>query len=621
MRSGASARIMHASLDSTADWARAAATGRGAVLLQTARADAENHASYLFTRPLEVLSAQRLDGIPAIFAGIEQALAAGHHVAGFLGYEAGYHFEPVARRGLPEFTPGPDALPLAWFGVYDAPLIREGALDAQVADMTAAPESEAAIGLSREEYEREVEEVRGLIARGDLYQANITIPLRMEWAGDATDLFTRVMVNQPVAYGALINLGGTQIVSASPELFFRRRGSRVVVRPMKGTCPRGRDVGEDAANAAWLASDAKNRAENVMIVDMLRNDLGRICAAGSVRATDLFRVERYSSLLQMTSTVEGELRPHVTHYDVFRSLFPCGSITGAPKIRTMQAVGALEGEPRGIACGAIGFFAPGGDAAFSVAIRTATLREGEVHLRVGSGITYDSDAKTEYEECLLKSRFLTRTPLHFELIETMLWDGGFFLLELHLARLAESAAYFDFRLGSKRVRDELESFSAELAAGTKHRVRLLVARSGATSVTSAPLAESGCTASLVVSAERTNPADVFLRHKTTHRALYDRALGEARAGGCDDALFLNHRGEVTEGAIHNVMIAKDGELLTPALECGVLPGVYRSHLLATHRRLREAVLTLSDIQDADHVYIFNSVRGLRRVTRISDVIR
>ena len=605
-------------LHSAADWVRAAASQANSVLLQTARPDAENHASYLFLRPLSVLSAHRLDELPAVFAGIEQALAAGRYVAGFLSYEAGYHFEPAARRGLPEPALDPNALPLAWFGVYDAPLIRDSAVRSEPADADGEQSGAVSIGLPRAQYARKVEEVRELIARGDLYQANLTIPLRINWPGDAADLFARVIANQPVAFGALLNLGTAQLVSASPELFFRRQGSRIVVRPMKGTCPRGRDVAEDAANAAWLANDPKNRAENVMIVDMLRNDLGRICAPGSVRVTDLFRVERYSGLLQMTSTIEGELRPNTAHYEVFRSLFPCGSITGAPKIRTMQIIGALEDELRGIACGTIGYFAPGGDAVFSVAIRTATLRDGKAHLRVGSGITYDSDADAEYDECLLKARFLIRAPLQFELIETILWDGSYFLLDLHMARLDESAAYFDFRFDPAQVREALQSFAQQFAPGTRHRVRLLLARSGSISISSTPLAESGPTASLIIAAERTDPADVFLRHKTTYRALYDRALADARAAGFDDALFLNTRGEVTEGAIHNILIAKDGALLTPPLDCGVLPGVYRSHLLATHPTLREGVLTLEDIETADHVYIVNSVRGLRRVTRISD---
>jgi len=618
MDSGASARTMHATLDSAADWARAAATEPGSVLLRTARTDEENRISYLFQRPLEILSARRPDEIPEVFAGIERALAAGRYVAGFLGYEAGYHFEPAARRGVPDFGLAPDDLPLAWFGVYDTPLIREAGGDAEAAPASCEVTGEARIGVSQEEYTQKIDRIRDLIARGDLYQANFTMPLQLSWPGDAAALFARIMANQPVAYGALLNIGCAQIVSASPELFFRREGRRIVVRPMKGTCPRGRDLAEDARNAAWLASDVKNRAENVMIVDLLRNDLGRICTPGTVRAANLFHVERYPDLLQMTSTIEGELRPGLTQYEVFRSIFPCGSITGAPKIRTMQVIGALEAAPRGIACGAIGFFAPGGDAVFSVAIRTATLREGEVHLRVGSGITYDSDAGAEYAECLLKSRFLTRTPLQFELIETMLWDDGFFLLDLHLARLAGSAAYFDFRFDPDPVREQLLSFAARFAPGAKHRVRLLLPRSGSISVTSTPLAESSPTASLVVARESTDPADIFLRHKTTHRAIYDRAFADAQAGCFDDALFLNTRGEVTEGAIHNIMIATDGELLTPLLDCGVLPGVYRSHLLATHPALREAVLTLADVNAADHVYIFNSVRGLRRVTRIAD---
>jgi para-aminobenzoate synthetase / 4-amino-4-deoxychorismate lyase len=348
-----------------------------------------------------------------------------------------------------------------------------------------------------------------------------------------------------------------------------------------------------------------------MIVDLLRNDLGRICRAGSIEVTDLFAVERYPDLLQMTSTVQGELKAGTNYYEIFRSLFPCGSITGAPKVRTMQVIRALEGEARGVACGAIGFIAPCGDAVFSVAIRSLTLGEGEWRMRVGSGVTYDSDAETEYAECLLKAQFLTRIPLRFELVETMAWAEDFFLLDLHLERMKASADYFEFRFEELSLREQLNNFAEGLERGLRHRVRLLLARSGVASISSEPLAVIRKPASILVSAERTDSSEALLRHKTTWRPMYDRVLADARARGFDDALFLNERGEATECAIHNVMIAKGGKLVTPPIECGLLPGVYRRYMLAAHPEVQEAVVTLDDLVSADRIFIFNSVRGLR----------
>jgi para-aminobenzoate synthetase/4-amino-4-deoxychorismate lyase len=373
---------------------------------------------------------------------------------------------------------------------------------------------------------------------------------------------------------------------------------------------------EDDQQAAWLAADEKNRAENVMIVDLLRNDLGRICRSGSVEVVELFAVERHPELLQMTSTVRGELKAGIGYDEIFRSLFPCGSITGAPKVRTMQAIRELEDGPRGISCGAIGYFAPDDEAVFSVAIRTAVLRDGVARMRVGSGITWDSDAGAEYAECLLKARFLTRRPEQFDLIETLRWEDGYFLLEPHLERLRASAEYFAFCLDEAKVREALRQEAEGLEPGTPHRVRLLLARAGKVSVTSEALSGTGSAvapgpARMMLAGERTESRDVLLRHKTTRREVYDRALREARAGGFDDAVFVNERGEVTEGAIHNLMIAKGGRFVTPAVACGLLPGVYRRWLLERHPEIVEGVVTLEDLRRADRVMVFNSVRGLR----------
>jgi para-aminobenzoate synthetase/4-amino-4-deoxychorismate lyase len=595
-------------------WSQIATEKGDSVILRTARPDAENRRSYFFTDPLQILATDEMNEIPGIFESVERNLQAGHHVAGFVSYEAGYHFEPAAMRfaGTLEAC----GVPLVWFGIYREPLIWDECAGASFppsgcGEHAATDAGEISVSLSRTEYAERIQRIRQYIEAGDLYQANFTLMVRQACHPDAGALFERMMQTQPVPYGALIHTRKTYILSASPELFFRKRGSRILVRPMKGTARRGRDREEDRQRAAWLAADEKNCAENVMIVDLLRNDLGRICRTGSIEAMNLFAVERYPDLLQMTSTVQGELKAETNYYEIFRSLFPCGSITGAPKVRTMQVIRALEGERRGVACGAIGFIAPCGDSVFSVAIRTLTLGDGEWRMRVGSGVTYDSDAETEYAECLLKAKFLTRSPPRFELIETMAWAGDFFLLDLHLERMEASADYFGFRFERESVKKQLYNFAAGLQIGRRHRVRLLLARSGLASISSEPISVVGKPASVLVSAERTDSSQTLLRHKTTRRSMYDRVLADARARGFDDALFLNERGEVTECAIHNVMIAKSGKLVTPPVECGLLPGVYRRYMLAAHPEVQEAVLTLQDFLSADRILIFNSVRGLR----------
>lgn len=600
-------------------WPKIVASKPGSVLLKTARPDAENHTSYLFANPVQVLTAEAPDEIPAVFKSIEKTLEEGCYAAGFISYEAGYHFEPAALRGSGRAADCD--LPLVWFGVYREPLIchedTRATRDNSLPDEESALRTDLIIGISQSDYTDAIEKIRRYIAAGDFYQANFTIPMRLNWRGNAARLFERLMQNQPVAYGALIHTGKTQILSASPELFFRKNGSEIVVRPMKGTAARGRDLREDDHHAAWLAADAKNCAENVMIVDLLRNDLGRICTTGSVRVTDLFAVERYPDLLQMTSTIRGALRPDTSYYDIFRSLFPCGSITGAPKIRTMQVIRELEQAPRGIGCGAIGYFSPRGEACFSVAIRTATLHGGELRMRVGSGVTHDSVAASEYAECVLKSQFLQRAPKRFELIETLLWEGAYFLLELHLERMADSAAYFDFQCNAAEALAQLDRYAAGFPAGTRQRVRMLLARNGAITLTSQPMGDSARSVTVMCATERVDSGDPFLRHKTTQRAAYDRALADAQAKGFDDALFVNERGEVTECAIHNVMLVKHGRWRTPHVDCGVLPGVYRRYLLEKHPEVQEGVLTLDDLREADRVYLFNSVRGLRRVVQFA----
>ncbi len=593
------------------------------VLLQTARFDQENHTSYLFRGPEQTLAARSLDDIPRVFAGIEAALRNGRWVAGFLSYECGAHFEPRAPRADAEVTT-PEGLPLAWFGVYDSPLTLDPLVDGEdsrdepkvsrcAAWTERADKTDLALAISAFDYRERLDRIKRYIEAGDTYQVNLTTSVKLPYTGRASDLFSALLQNQPVAFGALLNLGETQIVSASPELFFRVENGRITTRPMKGTAPRGKDLAEDAAMAEWLKADEKNRSENVMIVDLLRNDLGRICLPGSIQVDQLFAIERYRTLFQMVSAIHGQLQPGVDFYRIFKALFPSGSIVGAPKVRTMQIIGELELRRRGVYTGAIGFLSPQGNATFSVAIRTLVLRDGLAEMGVGSGIVWNSDPIAEYEECLLKASFLKSSPAEFELIETMLWEGEYSLLALHLERLAASAAYFDFRFDAERVLNELMVLGHSFGAGSRCRVRLLLNQSGVVTLSSSPLEARPGPLAVMVAEEAIDAENLYLRHKTTNRALYDRVHKEATAAGFDEAVFLNRRNEVAEGAIHNIFVEREGRWMTPPLESGALPGVFRRHLLETRPNISEQRLTLEDLRMADRIFLCNSVRGLREV--------
>lgn len=600
-----------------------AASTPHSVLLETSRFDEENHRSYLFTHPITIIAAYQLDDIPDLFRRIELALAHGHHVAGYLSYECGYHFE---RFSEPALLP---QLPLAWFGVYTRPFIFDhgkGSFEGPAPDLSNIPEPQAIpeafatnaeLGIGEDEYSAKLERVKNFIEAGDTYQVNLTDSVTAQTPHTPAQAFAALSASQPVSYSALLNVAGYHILSHSPELFFRIQNGSITTRPMKGTMPRGLDLAEDAQQAARLQADDKNRAEHVMIVDLLRNDLGRICSPGSVHVNDIFSVERYATLLQMTSTVSGSLYPGLSYYEIFRALFPSGSITGAPKIRTMQIIRELERGPRGVYTGCIGHIAPDASATFNVAIRTLVLKDGTAHMGVGGGIVADSNASDEYRECLLKASFLTRKRHDFQLIETMLWDSASIpLLHLHLDRLEASARYFDFSCDRPAIEARLAQTTQQLPADRTFRIRLLLSFTGQIEISPTAFDPSDAPITIRLASERTDSADVFLRHKTTHRQFYDRHLAEAQAAGYDEVLFLNQRGELTEGAISNLFIERDARLLTPPLTSGILPGIYRRHILETNPQAEERILTIDDLQSAAAIYLCNSLRGIRRVKAI-----
>lgn len=590
----------------------------GTVLLESALAeDGIEPRSYLFRQPERILTTRDPVEVPSLLAEAEEALTQGLYVAGYLAYEAGFAFEP-SLTALAE--PATEGEPLVWFGVYR----HTETWDHTASTLHSEPRApfpsaiEPILSLTEADYVRQVQAVRSAIATGDTYQANLTIEAHWKSQESVHDLYSRLLQNQPVPYAAVLHLGEQHIVSLSPELFFRSDGETITARPMKGTAARGMDWEQDQQQIAWLAQDEKNRSENVMIVDLLRNDLNRVCQTGSVRATELFAVERYPTVLQMTSTVKGTLRKGIGYAQILRTLFPCGSIVGAPKLHTMRLLHTWEQRRRGVYTGAIGWMAPTGHACFNVAIRTLVIdHQGSVRAGVGSGIVYDSNPHEEYEECRTKLLFASRNIAPFQLIETLLLqDGAYFLLQEHLERLNHSAMYFDIAL----ERDAVQSYLQQAAQGGlstgSHRVRLLVSQHGGLSLTSTALhPQQAVAGDVLISPHPVQSTDRFLQHKTTHRSLYDKALQQAQRYGCTDALFHNERGEITEGTIHNILVHVDGRWKTPHQRCGLLPGVYR-HLLMQKGVVTEAILTQQDLQRATAIYLCNSVRGLRPVARL-----
>jgi para-aminobenzoate synthetase/4-amino-4-deoxychorismate lyase len=556
-----------------------------------------------FQSPKQVLTATSLQEVLPLLADAEAAAKAGAWVALLLSYEAAGAFDPAMKtRTLSGF-------PLAWAAVFQEPVERQeqsAAENYQVGNWSAL--------VDRAAFTNAISQIREFIAAGDTYQVNYTFPMIATFKGDARSWFRSLCNAQGAEYCAYFDLGRYQVLSISPELFFELDGHTIRTRPMKGTIRRGRWSAEDNAMARCLADSAKDRAENVMIVDLLRNDLGRVAVPGSVKVTSLFELERYETLWQMTSTIEAQLRGDVGFPELMGKLFPCGSITGAPKIRTMEIIRELEPFPRGIYTGTLGFLRPGGAAVFNVAIRTVVidLQENLATFGVGGGITYDSTAEREYEECLVKSSFLKISPVEFELLESMLLeDGALFLLQRHVERMRASAEYFCFRFPEAEIYSKLGGVATDKAQG-RWKVRLLLSRTGEIRVESHELVRGGeKTLRVALAAEPVNSGDKFLFHKTTNRVVYETALN-ARPD-VDDVILWNENGEITEATLSNVVVSLAGKLHTPPLLAGLLPGTLREEMLSTGK-ISERTIRKEELQEASEVFLINSVAGWRRAS-------
>lgn len=556
-----------------------------------------------YHRPVQTFHASLVSEVAPALAAVEAAATRGLACVGFVAYEAAPAFDPALVTQKPHG-------PMLRFTAYESwedsdhlPLLDAGT----IGDMAWQPE------LSDDAYAEAVERVRAFIAAGDTYQVNLTLRLRTSGHANPAALFRQMAQCPKTALSAFLSDDDRAICCASPELFFELHDDVIRSSPMKGTAPRGRTSSEDQTLAEELAQSEKNRAENLMILDMVRNDLGRIAAIGSVRVEDLFQVERFETVHQMISTVSA--RTSASLVDIFRALFPAASMTGAPKRRTMEIIRDLEASQRGLYAGCIGVVGPGRHARFGVAIRTAVLdrHRAEWEYGVGGGIVWDSSPASEHAEWVTKTAVLRASPPDFSLLETFRFtpEQGYWLFDRHLERLVDSAKYFDRTVDVMAVVQALHD--AAIASPGAKRVRLLVDLSGSATTTSSPLEEWPTEPQVAVAEQPVDFTDRMLFHKTTHRARYEQARAEHP--GRDEVLLWNTRGEITEGTFSNVMFRLEGKLYSPPLDCGLLPGVLRGKLIQ-EGKLVERVLRREDLGSVEAIYLLNSVRGISPAIRL-----
>jgi len=579
--------------------------------------DAQAQRWLLFQQPTAILVASHPDAVLPVLAQVQQAVdRQGYYAVGWLSYEAAPAFDPslVVR---------PDAnFPLAWFGLYPPPQ------PITLPDRTHAPVINPvwSTTIAPADYSHALAQIKHHIAQGNTYQVNFSLRLRSQVTADPWLYFQQLCQAQNGQYGAFLNLEKWAICCASPELFFQLNDRRLTCRPMKGTARRGLSYADDRQAAQALRHSPKNQAENVMIVDMIRNDLGRIARLGSVEVTELFAIERYPTLWQMTSTVQA--LTDASWLEILRSLFPCASITGAPKTRTMQIIAALEDSPRRIYTGTIGMLAPHRVAQFNVAIRTVLIdkQTQQAEYGTGGGIVWDSEVSSEWQECRTKTHVLLPPYPPFDLLECLRWEPetGYFLLDLHLQRLQQSATYFDFPLDRDRVQHYLDTLTRSLPP-VPHKIRLTVGRSGTlqgdATLLTLPLSDSSAETlrerlpKVGLAPTPIDSQNVFLYHKTTHRPVYEAA--QRACPDWDDVLLWNERGEMTESCLANLVVEWAGQWYTPPVDSGLLPGTFRAWLLQ-QGKVQERKLYPADLAHCTRIYLVNSVRGQRQVQLVTD---
>ena len=571
--------------------------------------------SYVFFDPIEFVLAESPEDVDAKLADIERHSNAGHHAVGYFSYELGHVLNPRIHDGLPQDR----SVPLFCVGIYRNRIdVSDDLLEQALEHLTALDDAcitNCQLNMSKEQYLDRLGKVKRHIFNGDTYQTNYTLKYKFNYAGSTLKLYSELRHRQPVEYGAYLDFPGLTVLSRSPELFFNKQGEDIFTKPMKGTIKRGATPEEDQANFAFLSSDEKSRAENVMIVDLLRNDFSRISHRGTVKTTNLFEVQTYKTLHQMISTVSAKIDADIPLVRLMKEIFPCGSITGAPKLRTMEIIRDLEMEPRGIYTGAIGYIEPNKNICFSVVIRTLVLfPDGNGEMGVGSGVVNDSDAEAEYDECRLKGQFFTDRFSEFQLIESLRYEQGYRNLDRHLDRLRKSASELGFDVDVALLREHLLEHAAELTSPCK--VRVLVSKNGEYSIESQPIAiPTDDVKKIMLSPDRIqSKLGSLLRHKTSLRKRYQLAHQHVSRDGYYDVIFANERGEITEGSFNNLFIRQGDHWYTPPVSSGLLPGIHRQCLLESNdKKVSEKVLTVADLKAADEIYVTNDVRGMVKV--------
>ncbi len=602
------------------------AAEKNCILLDNARSVKNNNYSYLFYSPVKILTAHEYNDIENLLSELDK-YSREYWISGYLSYEAAYALE---NRFSCYTDKKPEELPLGWFGVFEEPLIFNHATGKWNRDIPDGPPDDSGEEYLQEQltvthlieeqlFHEKIHAIRQAIKNGETYQVNFTYDVSVKSSLPPFALFKQLRERQRTPYCAYMQNEYGFVASLSPELFFTIRNGSISTKPMKGTAPRGHSAEEDRGLVSFLEQDEKNRAENLMIVDLLRNDLGRICQAGTVITEKLFEVETHPTVHQMTSTITGKLRPGTGISTIIKNIFPCGSVTGAPKIRTMEIIHELETGCRGVYCGAIGFMAPNGDATFNVPIRTLQKgkEDSQWRFRVGSGIIWDSSAEMEWKECADKCRFLEYRRPGFDLLETLLFEKECTFAGDHKARMQSSAEYFGYPFSTKAFDTLLKQIENKLDGANACKVRILLSKNGELKWDSTVIDSSQRQSQkLLFSSQPVNEQDVMLFHKSTYRPWFKYAREKIGGNACFDMLFYNSKGQITEGARSTIFIEKEGMLYTPPVSCGLLPGVLRKSLMS-EGKCKEKILFKDDILSADAVYCGNSVRGLVKVDPVS----
>ncbi|MES9738002.1 aminodeoxychorismate synthase component I [Peribacillus frigoritolerans] len=554
-----------------------------------------------FANPKKVITAHSIEDVLPQFQKVQEAIEQGNYAAGYVSYEAAPAFEQSFK------VKDGAKMPLLWFGIFDKP-------EAEIPEkMTGAFhlaewQSETDSNAYRSGFQR----IKSEIKKGNTYQVNYTMRLQSQFEGDDFAFFERLKRAQRSNYSAYLNVGSHRILSASPELFFRWEDGQLITRPMKGTVKRGTTLKGDQLNAEWLSASEKNQAENYMIVDLLRNDLGMIAEPGSVEVPQLKAIEKYPTVWQMTSTITADTNPGTTIIDIFKALFPCGSITGAPKIKTMEIIADIENSAREVYCGAIGFITPESEAVFNVPIRTVVIDKetGKAEYGVGGGITWDSELSEEYDEAFLKAKLLTVERPVYKLLESIkLSDGEYYLLNDHIDRMKQSAEYFDYRFSELYLRDRLQKY-AEINNGTPQKVRVLLHENGEIEVFGQAIKPLDPEFKAILAEAPISRANPFLFHKTTNRDVYEGF--QMNNPDFQDVLLWNEEGYITEFTNGNVVVKINGDLYTPPVESGLLAGTFRQELIKK-KEIKVKNISKADLINAEEIWFINSVRGKLKV--------